>query len=525
MRARIDDEHSITAYPNPSSSFQLPLALSFVGVPSAMIAAEHYDGAFHSLQHTAPPSSSSHCSGRRVTVLITLLTLTLLTTLAILASSPSTSPFPLTPFSTPHLPLSNPLHPSSNSIPRLGVCLSGLEDGSRIPGRPNVDFGIPTVSEWAYFHSKRLDLVRLPFKWERMQPNISGPLDPFQLSIIRSQLAIAATLNMSVLLDCHNYARYGRLVINGTTGPLTSTAFADLWRRLATELHGLPGLLGYDLMNEPHDMSSLMIWPAAAQAAIDAIRTVDRTTRIYVEGNQWSGAANWTLLNPGFPLKDPQNLITYSAHCYLDRDGSGTHFDWDEETQHGVTLNTGVERLQSFVHFTQLHQVPGHIGEMGIGMDNEAWFIAYDRALAVMAENQFEHTYWSGGPFFQTYPMGVDVAFVNGRVQDKRQMAVLSKYSHAPSPRVYFLSGPTRGAVGQPSVNFTVDVRGWLQSAIGFRCYDSVRSVPFVQLRTTTEFNAWMNFSYTAAEAGIYQVYCTNDAGYYDAEPIVYVAA
>ena len=92
---------------------------------------------------------------------------------------------------------------------------------------------------------KHLDFIRLPFKWERIQPNISGELDPFTVQTLKSQLAIAATLNMSVLLDCHNYARYGSYIINGTTGPLTDAAFADLWRRIATEMHGLPGLRGY----------------------------------------------------------------------------------------------------------------------------------------------------------------------------------------------------------------------------------------------------------------------------------------
>ena len=212
-------------------------------------------------------------------------------------------------------------------------------------------------------------------------------------------------------------------------------------------------------------------------------------TRCPSDALQWSGANNWTLLNPGFPLSDPSGLITYSAHCYLDRDGSGTHFSWQEETQHGVTLDTGVERLQSFVQWTAAHSVPGHIGEMGIGADDQGWFIAYDRALAVMAAAGLEHTYWGGGPFFETYPMGVDPAYVEGRVQDTRQMAVLSKYSGAEAPQVYFLAGPGRGRVGEVSGNFTLEVRGWLQTAITFQCYDGVQPTPFTALTTSTEWN------------------------------------
>ena len=101
---------------------------------------------------------------------------------------------------------------------------------------------------------------------------------------------------------------------------------------------------------------------------------------------------------------------------------------------------------------------------------------------------------------------------------------MLSKYSNAPSPLVYFLSGPKQGEVNAPSGNFTVEVRGRLQQPIHFHCYDSVQSTPFISLTTQTEFNSWMNFTYTASVAGSFQVYCTNDAWYYDAEPIVYVA-
>jgi hypothetical protein len=38
-------------------------------------------------------------------------------------------------------------------LPLIGVCLSGMEDGSRFPGKPGTDYAIPTVSEYLYFHS------------------------------------------------------------------------------------------------------------------------------------------------------------------------------------------------------------------------------------------------------------------------------------------------------------------------------------------------------------------------------------
>ena len=67
-----------------------------------------------------------------------------------------------------------------------------------------------------------------------------------------------------------------------------------------------------DLVNEPHDLPSLTLWPTIAQAAIDAIRTVDKNTPIHLEGNSWSAASSWQAQNPGFPLTDPSNRIVYS---------------------------------------------------------------------------------------------------------------------------------------------------------------------------------------------------------------------
>ena len=262
---------------------------------------------------TAPPAASTRSTAHRTQTRhdTTLERSTTITTTATVPTTTTTRPPPAT---------------AALPAPSIGVCLSGLEDGNKVPGKPGVDYAIPQQWEYAYFKSKHLTMIRLPFRWERIQPTLGGALDSNMANILKNQLAIAAALNMTILIDCHNYARYNNYILNGTTGPLTTAIFADFWLRMATEFKGLPGLHGYDLQNEPNTMPDLHVWPQAAQAAILAIRTVDTVTPIYVEGNQWSGAANWQENNPDFPLHDPVNRIVYSTHCYLDRDGSGTHF-------------------------------------------------------------------------------------------------------------------------------------------------------------------------------------------------------
>jgi len=73
----------------------------------------------------------------------------------------------------------------------------------------------------------------------------------------------------------------------------------------------------------------LTIWPAFAQAAINAIRAIDPVNPIYLGGNEWSAAMSLHMLNPAWPLQG-SNII-YEVHMYLDASSSGQRFDFDSE--------------------------------------------------------------------------------------------------------------------------------------------------------------------------------------------------
>ena len=54
-----------------------------------------------------------------------------------------------------------------------GVNLAGLEfNGGRIPGRLDRDFVSPGTAELDYFHTVGARAIRLPFRWERAQPEL-----------------------------------------------------------------------------------------------------------------------------------------------------------------------------------------------------------------------------------------------------------------------------------------------------------------------------------------------------------------
>jgi hypothetical protein len=147
-----------------------------------------------------------------------------------------------------------------------GVNLSGAEftpDAAHLPGVVNTDYMYPTQADYTYIAGRGHKLVRLPIRWERIQPTRGAALDSAQLSMLTTAISRANTAGLKVLVDIHNYARYINSTANGGAelvlggGVLTNAHLADLWTLLSTALRGLPGLAGYGLMNEPHSLPGL----------------------------------------------------------------------------------------------------------------------------------------------------------------------------------------------------------------------------------------------------------------------------
>ncbi|HYM85665.1 MAG TPA: glycoside hydrolase family 5 protein, partial [Pseudoxanthomonas sp.] len=59
-----------------------------------------------------------------------------------------------------------------------GVNLAGAEfNSSKKPGTLYKDYTYPSESDYAYYASKGMNVIRLPFLWERLQPQANGALD------------------------------------------------------------------------------------------------------------------------------------------------------------------------------------------------------------------------------------------------------------------------------------------------------------------------------------------------------------
>jgi endoglucanase len=308
----------------------------------------------------------------------------------------------------------------AQDLRQLGVNLAGGEFG-RAPGIFNKDYTYPGVKQFDYYQAKGLRLIRLPFKWERIQPALMGPLDADELGRLDKVVKLARERGLQILLDMHNYARYGDKVIG--TDDVPNAAFADVWAKLAAHYRDEKAIAAYGIMNEPHDTKGL--WPAAAQACVDAIRTVDTTHLISVCGDGWSGAHSWRKINNNLLLKDPANRLVYEAHQYCDHDNSGTYKrGYDDE---GADPMVGAKRLQPFIEWLAEHKARGFIGEFGVPDNDPRWLVVLDNMLAEMQKHDLGGTYWAGGPWWNDYPLSVEPR--DGK--DRPQMAVLEYYVRA----------------------------------------------------------------------------------------------
>lgn len=311
----------------------------------------------------------------------------------------------------------------------FGVNLAGAEfyhkkmDGA---GRFNIDYHYPTPRELDYWASKGMKLIRLPFKWERLQREVEGPLSGDELEYIRYLLREADARGMKILLDMHNYGRRGYKGRNRIIGDTLQPAhFGQVWALIARELRDEPAIYGYGLCNEPHDMLPECPWVSIAQTAIDSIRAVDRRTAIVVAGNTWSSAERWPDINQGLEsLRDPSDNLIYEAHCYFDNDASGIYRKgYDEE---GAYPAIGIDRARPFVDWLKKHGKRGMFGEYGVPGDDPRWLECLDLFLDYLSRNGVEGTYWAAGARWNKYILGVHPD--KDYTVDRPQVAIMAKY-------------------------------------------------------------------------------------------------
>ena len=307
-----------------------------------------------------------------------------------------------------------------------GTNLSGAEFAAqKLPGVLGTDYAYPARSELVFFKSTGMNLIRLPFRWERVQHSLKGPLDAAEVAQIGRVIGWARELDLCVLLDLHNYGSYHAQKIGSDA--VDASAFEDVWLRLA-EAFPDASTTALGLMNEPAALA-VPHWMALAQSTVLALRSKGASHWLMVGSGRWSGAHEWTKRFDGlsaaeafWSFHDPLKRFAVELHQYVDANATGTACVPPERLD---------KMMQVLAQWSLTHHVRFFMGEFGSGASPAC--LADLRALLQPMQDSrvwLGWSYWSAGARWGNYPFSIQP----GTGPEAAQLTLLRDFLALPAP-------------------------------------------------------------------------------------------
>ncbi len=301
----------------------------------------------------------------------------------------------------------------------LGVNISGGEYGK--PGdKYYYGYIYPSHAELDYYASKGMEVIRMPFKWERIQTTKFGALDQNELKKMDDVVNYAHTKGLEVVLDLHGFGKGWGSAVGSSATP--NAAFSDFWGKMASHFASHPNVM-YGLMNEPNTQTPEG-WLSSVNGAISAIRAHGAHQTVLVPGTHWDGASTWTTNGNakviGEGVKDPAHNYAFEVHQYFDKWSTGM-------TTQVESTTIGADRLKTITDWATAKHQQLFLGEFGVATDVTS-MKALDKMLAYMTQHQDVWkgaTYWAGGPWWGNYAFSIEPH--NG--VDAKQMSVMHHYA------------------------------------------------------------------------------------------------
>ncbi len=239
--------------------------------------------------------------------------------------------------------------------PRIGVNLAGAEFEA-IGGR----WKWPGAASMNYFLQKGFNIFRIPFLWQRLQPEPGGPLLESALTGLDAMVAAINVAGAVAVLDSHDYGHVNKAIIGTPVSGVTIDDFADFWGRMG-ERYRQHSLVWYGLMNEPHDMPPQLNLDMQ-NAAVSAIRSAGARSKVLFSGIAWTGGHSW--LSSGnaqvmLGVNDPVGNFGFDIHQYLNRGyGGGVG---------PVMPGSGSQSLIGVTNWARQNGMKLFVGEFGCG--------------------------------------------------------------------------------------------------------------------------------------------------------------
>ena len=224
-----------------------------------------------------------------------------------------------------------------------------------------------TAADIRYMKSIGMNSIRVPFNYRLFtNEKYMGESNPSRgFELLDRLIGWCKKEQLYILLDMHCApgGQTGDNIDDGDGYPFLFESEADqqltvsIWKRIAARYRNESIIIGYDLLNEPiaHYFDANHFNPkleAFYKRITAAIRQVDKNHLIFLGGAQW----NSNFAPFGKPFDDK---LVYTFHKY-----------WTPPTQ---------EVIQSYIDFSNKHNVPVYCGETGENTD--AWVDSFRTTL------------------------------------------------------------------------------------------------------------------------------------------------
>ncbi|HWT71415.1 MAG TPA: glycoside hydrolase family 5 protein [Oxalicibacterium sp.] len=322
-----------------------------------------------------------------------------------------------------------PLPMSNTSIKLKAINLSGAEySSSQISALVNVKYTYPNNAEIDYYKSKGFTAIRLPFSGPRLQPVNNGELNGAELARIRAVVDYAASKQMYVILDPHDYgSKYDStsksMKLIGTKTGLPTSQLGNFWKRLALAFRSDPNVI-FGIMNEPHSQTAAE-WKAAADYAIYGIRKAGAKQLILIPGTNWTAAWAWEKSGNAAQWAGYTSggQIAFEVHQYLDSDSSGTH----------SSCSTGktARALDNISAWARANKVKLFLGETGWAQNATclAEGEAMTKYIGANRDVWMGLAYWSGGKWVsQSYMFMLTPSNLAAPVDKPQMKAIVENF-------------------------------------------------------------------------------------------------
>jgi len=312
----------------------------------------------------------------------------------------------------------------ARAVQFAGAVIAGGEfTPSRLPGRNGTDYIYPAPADIQYFHSKGMNVIRLPVLWERLQRRLGLALDEGEMRRLDAVVRAAESKQMKVILDIHNFGSYAGSAIASEKVPVE--ALGQLWHQIATRYRNRESV-AFGLMYAPTRLQT-ETWLTVSNLAITEIRRAGARNLILVAGNGGSSARDWTATGYGTPNSDimlrsfdPGMNSVFEVQQNFDKDFSGTNPECRDAM-------VGVESLKPFTDWARANRRRGFLSQFAVGT-SQTCLDALDNVLQFMAEANdvwLGWTYWAGGAWWPK-DYYTNISPLDGA--DRPQMKILERY-------------------------------------------------------------------------------------------------